>query len=173
MKRLVIVAHGDNVRLHQDALEAAVNAVEEVNKAPVYRAWIEESKDHRKLRHTQAYMTSVPCPKCGGNGRGLDRQRVWENPSIVICDHCLGMGFVLISAKAVLRIRGIHERHMAAWNIPLNEDHTAEVVHRIVCWARGLEPAPALHSHEHEEMGMCIECDAAAVLHRFATDYCY
>lgn len=41
MKTLVIVAHGDNVPLHREALKAAVEAVEAVNKEPVYRAYIQ------------------------------------------------------------------------------------------------------------------------------------
>lgn len=42
MRKLVIVAEGDNVRLHEEALKAAVEAVEKVNHAPVYRAWVED-----------------------------------------------------------------------------------------------------------------------------------
>ena len=41
MKTLVIVANGDNMRLHEEALEAAVKAVEAVNLAPVYRSYIQ------------------------------------------------------------------------------------------------------------------------------------
>lgn len=41
MKTLVIVAQGDNVALHGKALAAACEAVEAVNGAPVYRAYIQ------------------------------------------------------------------------------------------------------------------------------------
>lgn len=43
MYRFVIVAHGDNERLHREALKAAVEAVEAVNHAPVYRAYLERT----------------------------------------------------------------------------------------------------------------------------------
>jgi hypothetical protein len=42
---LVISAHGDNEQLHRTALEAAVEAVERVNQAPVYRAYLEKIED--------------------------------------------------------------------------------------------------------------------------------
>lgn len=34
-----IAVHGDNDRLHEEALRAACEAASVVNKAPVYRAW--------------------------------------------------------------------------------------------------------------------------------------
>jgi hypothetical protein len=42
MYRLVIAAHGDNEQLHREALEAACKAIELVNGAPVYRAYLEK-----------------------------------------------------------------------------------------------------------------------------------
>jgi hypothetical protein len=45
MRRYVIVAAGDNEHLHKKALKAAVEAVEAVNKAPVYRARVAEKDD--------------------------------------------------------------------------------------------------------------------------------
>jgi sugar/nucleoside kinase (ribokinase family) len=45
MYRLTIAAHGDNEALHREALKAAVEAVERVNKAPVYRAYLTKVAD--------------------------------------------------------------------------------------------------------------------------------
>lgn len=42
MKRLVIIAHGDNIKLHGKALDAAIEAIEAVNHAPVVASWVEE-----------------------------------------------------------------------------------------------------------------------------------
>jgi hypothetical protein len=42
---LKIAALGDNARLHEEALAAAVAAVEQVNHATVYRAWVEKASD--------------------------------------------------------------------------------------------------------------------------------
>jgi hypothetical protein len=41
MRIYKIAVYGDNDALHQAALTEAVKAIEETNKAPTYRAWIE------------------------------------------------------------------------------------------------------------------------------------
>lgn len=46
MKKLVIIAHGDNVRLHGKALDAAIVEIERVNGAPVVESWVEEANDY-------------------------------------------------------------------------------------------------------------------------------
>lgn len=53
MKIYKIAVSGDNERLHVEAIKAAVAAVEAVNKAPVYRAWI-ENVDADEARRAQA-----------------------------------------------------------------------------------------------------------------------
>ena len=54
VKRYVLVFRGDNDALHREALEAAVKAAEEVNKTPVYRAWIEKGPDYTPGRNPWA-----------------------------------------------------------------------------------------------------------------------
>jgi hypothetical protein len=45
MVKLVIVMRGDNMALHEKALAAAVEAAEQVNHGPAYRAWVVEVPD--------------------------------------------------------------------------------------------------------------------------------
>lgn len=49
MKRLVIIAHGDNVPLHGKALDAAVEAIEAINHAPVIASWVEDMTPDEKV----------------------------------------------------------------------------------------------------------------------------
>lgn len=56
MRKYVITFGGDNDRLHEDALRAAIKAAEKVNKAPAHRAWIEtvESDNEPLVRAREA-----------------------------------------------------------------------------------------------------------------------
>lgn len=63
MYRLVIAAHGDNEALHRKALEAAVKAVEEINHAPVYRAYLERVEGD-KIVGVPNPVTEFQCPEC-------------------------------------------------------------------------------------------------------------
>jgi len=48
---------------------------------------------------------------------------------------------------------------MNAWGLPVDDAYENEVVERALT-----PPTPELHAHAQEEMGMCSECDAAAIL---------
>jgi hypothetical protein len=66
----------------------------------------------------------------------------------------------------VRRLRELHARRLSAWGIPSDpeDDYATAVVERILQYQRELDDEPQAHPHQHEEMGMCLECDAAAVL---------
>ncbi len=55
-------------------------------------------------------------------------------------------------------IHTAHIKRLRTWDVPINERHTALVVKRAM-----ESPEPVAHDHEHDEMGACVECDAAAV----------
>jgi len=47
MRKLVLIAHGDNEPLHWRALDAAARTVAQVNGAPVVECWVESAEDYR------------------------------------------------------------------------------------------------------------------------------
>ena len=57
------------------------------------------------------------------------------------------------------RIAAAHRRRLVAWGMRIDEDYTREVVERALT-----APPPVLHAHAIEEMGMCVDCDAASAL---------
>lgn len=45
MKRLVILAYGDNVPMHEQTLAEAAKLVADLNNAPVKAVWVEDAHD--------------------------------------------------------------------------------------------------------------------------------
>lgn len=61
-------------------------------------------------------------------------------------------------------LRDLHRARLGAWGVPWALPYEDEVVLRIERYVRGLADEPIDHEHSIYEIGMCLECDAAAVL---------
>ena len=67
----------------------------------------------------------------------------------------------------VQHLHELHATRMKTWHLPHGDDYEFDVVHRVLDWARGMKEEPIAHPHAQREMGMCLECDAAALVERW------
>jgi hypothetical protein len=72
------------------------------------------------------------------------------------------------------RVREIHRERMKPWlghgELPGDREHEENVVRRVLGALAGDQEAPIAHSHALEEIGLCTDCDAAAILARLELD---
>ena len=62
------------------------------------------------------------------------------------------------------RLRQMHRERLGAYGIPAHDQHEDDVVDRVTRWFLGREGEPTSHAHSFEEMGLCVDCDAAALI---------
>lgn len=72
------------------------------------------------------------------------------------------------------RVRDIHRERLKPWlghgTLPGDREHEENVVRRVLGALAGDQEAPSAHSHAAEEIGLCTDCDAAAILARLEED---
>jgi hypothetical protein len=81
---------------------------------------------------------------------------------LVVTDDPLAQAYGWYLAAVVpttVQLRAAHRARMGAWGLPFGDAYENAVIARALA-----DPPPESHEHGHEEMGMCEDCDAAALL---------
>lgn len=72
------------------------------------------------------------------------------------------------------RVRDIHRERLKPWlghgTLPGDHEHEENVVRRVLGALAGDQDVPESHPHAREELGLCTECDSAAILERLELD---